>query len=236
MVGRRRGVDLALLVEEGDEGDADARERSGPAMAANLTSDSDRYGRSEHGRAPHHLRPPRHAGRRPRASTPPSGTSTRRPRTTPRPGRPGWRWATASAGWCPAPSRRRSRRPRRWRRRWDGEVRPRRSAPRGRSGRGSDRATEPWRTATSAASCPTGGSRTPTSPRGWARRCPTPCAAASGAPVVVVTHGLILSIHLGDRLGADFDRESFWSRLAFPDAWALDADDTLHRSLPPPID
>ena len=60
-------------------------------------------------------------------------------------------------------------------------------------------------------------------------------AAATGAPVVVVTHGLILSIHLGDRLGADFDRESFWSRLAFPDAWALDADDTLHRSLPAPI-
>ncbi len=59
---------------------------------------------------------------------------------------------------------------------------------------------------------------------------------ASGAPVVVVTHGLILSIHLGDRLGSDFDRESFWSRLAFPDAWALAADDTLHRSLPPPID
>jgi broad specificity phosphatase PhoE len=57
-------------------------------------------------------------------------------------------------------------------------------------------------------------------------------AAATGAPVVVVTHGLILSVHLGDRLGADFDRESFWSRLAFPDAWALDADDTLHRSLP----
>ena len=58
---------------------------------------------------------------------------------------------------------------------------------------------------------------------------------AAGAPVVVVTHGLILSIHLGDRLGPEFDRESFWSRLAFPDAWALGADDTLHRSLPAPI-
>ena len=56
--------------------------------------------------------------------------------------------------------------------------------------------------------------------------------SAAGAPVVVVSHGLALSIHLGDRLGADFDRESFWSRLAFPDAWALDGDDVLHRSLP----
>ena len=55
--------------------------------------------------------------------------------------------------------------------------------------------------------------------------------AAAGSPVVVVGHGLALSIHLGDRLGTDFDRESFWSRLAFPDAWALDHG-TLHRSLP----
>jgi broad specificity phosphatase PhoE len=54
---------------------------------------------------------------------------------------------------------------------------------------------------------------------------------ATGGPVVVVSHGLALSIHLGDRLGADFDRESFWSRLAFPDAWVLD-DGVLHRSLP----
>jgi broad specificity phosphatase PhoE len=59
--------------------------------------------------------------------------------------------------------------------------------------------------------------------------------SAGAAPVVVVTHGLALSIHLGDRLGPDFDRESFWSRLAFPDAWALD-DDVLHRSLPAPRD
>jgi hypothetical protein len=58
-------------------------------------------------------------------------------------------------------------------------------------------------------------------------------ARAGGRPVVVVTHGLALSIHLGDVLGADFDRESFWSRLAFPDAWVLD-DGVLHRSLPPP--
>ena len=56
-------------------------------------------------------------------------------------------------------------------------------------------------------------------------------AVADGGPVVVVSHGLALALHLGDRLGADFDRESFWSGLAFPDAWALDADDVLHRSL-----
>lgn len=55
-------------------------------------------------------------------------------------------------------------------------------------------------------------------------------AAARGAPVVVVSHGLALALHLGDRLGAEFDCESFWSGLAFPDAWAL-ADDVLHRSL-----
>ena len=56
-------------------------------------------------------------------------------------------------------------------------------------------------------------------------------ASAAGGPVVIVGHGLALSIHLGDRLGPDFDRESFWSRLAFPDAWAL-VDGELHRSLP----
>lgn len=56
-------------------------------------------------------------------------------------------------------------------------------------------------------------------------------ARAGDRPAIVVSHGLALSIHLGDRLGEDFDRESFWSRLAFPDAWAL-ADGMLHRSLP----
>ena len=58
-------------------------------------------------------------------------------------------------------------------------------------------------------------------------------ASAAGGPVVIVGHGLALSIHLGEQLGPDFDRESFWSRLAFPDAWAL-ADGMLHRSLPAP--
>lgn len=58
-------------------------------------------------------------------------------------------------------------------------------------------------------------------------------AAAAGGPVVVVGHGLALSLHLGDRLGPDFDRQSFWSSLAFPDAWALDATGVLHRSLAP---
>jgi broad specificity phosphatase PhoE len=57
-------------------------------------------------------------------------------------------------------------------------------------------------------------------------------AKAGDGPALVVSHGLALSVHLGDRLGADFDRETFWSRLAFPDAWALGSDDVLHRSLP----
>ena len=54
---------------------------------------------------------------------------------------------------------------------------------------------------------------------------------AAGRPIVVVSHGLSLALHLGQRLGRDFDRESFWSCLAFPDAWALDAGGTLHRSV-----
>ncbi len=57
-------------------------------------------------------------------------------------------------------------------------------------------------------------------------------ARAGDGPAFVVSHGLALSLHLGDRLGDDFDPESFWSRLAFPDAWALGTDDVLHRSLP----
>lgn len=54
-------------------------------------------------------------------------------------------------------------------------------------------------------------------------------ALAAGRPVVVVSHGLALALHLGDRLGGGFDRESFWSGLAFPDAWTLDVAGTLHR-------
>ena len=57
-------------------------------------------------------------------------------------------------------------------------------------------------------------------------------ARAGDGPAVVVSHGLALSVHLGDRLGGDFDRETFWSRLAFPDAWVLGEDGVLHRSLP----
>ena len=57
-------------------------------------------------------------------------------------------------------------------------------------------------------------------------------ADAGGGATVVVSHGLSLALHLGDRLGPDFDRESFWSGLAFPDAWALDGDEMLHRSPP----
>lgn len=55
---------------------------------------------------------------------------------------------------------------------------------------------------------------------------------AQGRSVVIVTHGLALSVHLGDRLGPEFDQESFWSRLAFPDAWVLDPSGVLHRSPP----
>ena len=92
-----------------------------------------------------------------------------------------------------------------------------------RCGRGSARATGPSPTATCAASGPRGGSRMPRSRPGWPRRSTTRCAAAPAiARWSSCRHGLALSIHLGDRLGADFDRESFWSRLAFPDAWALD--------------
>lgn len=55
-------------------------------------------------------------------------------------------------------------------------------------------------------------------------------AIADGQPVVVVSHGLALAVHLGRRLGPGFDRQSFWSGLAFPDAWVLDASGMLHRS------
>lgn len=58
---------------------------------------------------------------------------------------------------------------------------------------------------------------------------------AGGAPIVVVAHGLCLAIHLGATLGPAFDRASFWSAMAFPDAWALDHDGTLHRPLSIPV-
>ena len=57
-------------------------------------------------------------------------------------------------------------------------------------------------------------------------------ADAHGRSVVVVTHGLALSLHLSHRLGDGFDPDAFWSCLAFPDAWALSASDLLHRPLP----
>ena len=60
-------------------------------------------------------------------------------------------------------------------------------------------------------------------------------ARAAGRPVVVVSHGLALALHLGDRLGPEFDREQFWSSLAFPDAWALDDAEVLHRPQPRPL-
>jgi broad specificity phosphatase PhoE len=57
------------------------------------------------------------------------------------------------------------------------------------------------------------------------------CDAADRRPVVVVTHGLVLAVHLRTKLGGGFDAESFWSCLAFPDAWALDSSGLLHRPL-----
>jgi broad specificity phosphatase PhoE len=53
--------------------------------------------------------------------------------------------------------------------------------------------------------------------------------AAEGAPVVIVSHGLLLAVLLGSRLGHGFDREAFWSCLSFPDAWGLDGSGTIHR-------
>jgi broad specificity phosphatase PhoE len=55
--------------------------------------------------------------------------------------------------------------------------------------------------------------------------------AGAGGPVIVVSHGLALALHLRETLGRDFDMESFWSCLSFPDAWALDDAGTLHRPL-----
>ena len=55
--------------------------------------------------------------------------------------------------------------------------------------------------------------------------------AAGSGPVVVVSHGLALAVHLGAVLGDGFDRDAFWRCLAFPDAWTLDEVGTLHRPL-----
>lgn len=55
-------------------------------------------------------------------------------------------------------------------------------------------------------------------------------AAAEDRSVVVVSHGLALALHLGERLGAAFDREHFWSSLSFPDAWTLEDTGMLHRA------
>lgn len=54
--------------------------------------------------------------------------------------------------------------------------------------------------------------------------------ATSGA-VVIVSHGLLLAVHLGDVLAEGFDRECFWSCLAFPDAWSLEPVGTMHRPM-----
>ena len=132
-------------------------------MTANLTSESDRYGRSDMAVPPityvRHAMPAVDEGVHPSEWHLDDAAKAHADGV----GVPAGGGRRASAGSSPAPSRRRSRRPRRWRgdgpATWFptiGSARP--------SGRGSDRATEPWRTATSAASCPTAGSRTPTSP------------------------------------------------------------------------
>lgn len=54
---------------------------------------------------------------------------------------------------------------------------------------------------------------------------------SSSGPIVVVTHGLLLSVHLADLLGSSFDRECFWSTLAFPDAWSVHEPGTICRAM-----
>ncbi len=55
-------------------------------------------------------------------------------------------------------------------------------------------------------------------------------AADAVGDIVVVGHGLGLSLHLGAVLPAGFDLYGFWCRLAFPDAWRLDREAlTLER-------
>lgn len=71
-------------------------------------------------------------------------------------------------------------------------------------------------------------------PPGWEAR--TEVAARVGAAVdalradagpgevVVVGHGLSLTLHLEAVFGPPFDAYAFWCRLAFPDAWRVDRD------------
>jgi broad specificity phosphatase PhoE len=48
--------------------------------------------------------------------------------------------------------------------------------------------------------------------------------------LVVVSHGLALSLHLEALFRGPFDAYGFWCRLSFPDAWRVDHDqDTLAR-------
>ncbi|WCO68592.1 histidine phosphatase family protein [Iamia majanohamensis] len=59
-------------------------------------------------------------------------------------------------------------------------------------------------------------------------------AASGDGELVVVGHGLALSLHLEAVLRGRFDAYGFWCRLAFPDAWRLDRTDlTLSRVLDP---
>lgn len=55
-------------------------------------------------------------------------------------------------------------------------------------------------------------------------------AEAGSGELVVVSHGLALSLHLEALFRDPFDAYGFWRRLAFPDAWRVDHDqDTLAR-------
>lgn len=59
----------------------------------------------------------------------------------------------------------------------------------------------------------------------------TAARASTEGSVVVVSHGLLLAVHLGDILAEGFDREGFWSCLSFPDAWSLEPVGTMHRPM-----
>jgi broad specificity phosphatase PhoE len=55
-------------------------------------------------------------------------------------------------------------------------------------------------------------------------------ARAGEGEILVISHGLSLSLHLEAMFPLPFDVYGFWCRLAFPDAWRVDRDElTLTR-------
>lgn len=62
-----------------------------------------------------------------------------------------------------------------------------------------------------------------------ARRLAAALAAHQGAPLVAVTHGTVLSVYLGEKLGCD--AHDLWRSLHMPDAFVLDADGQLIERL-----